>query len=313
VDWVRVGETPFGAVEAKSSVRKSNGTGNSQEPAPHRLPPNRGSLQMLLQSARPTWSWSTLEAVVEKLAKIEIRSGLALLLELEARKEDPADESINRKLRAAGEKAFTADTLSALASRAEFLESEIRWRENQPLKEVDLDQFRSDTRGGAAPALEPEDIPEQRFRVVNFWAFVREAPSLQAPILCRKDVGDLVGARQQTFDGFVKLSGEPGWLLRDLGGEHGLGRVLEPLEPELPRRGAARRGSPCCGTAPASCARTRARPPPSSASGARATRFSSSRRPFMVGFVSTQRRPQKAAGCRPASPRAGSPWCAAAC
>ncbi|CAK0848583.1 unnamed protein product [Prorocentrum cordatum] len=162
------------------------------------------------------------------------RSGLALLLELEARKEDPADESINRKLRAAGEKAFTADTLSALASRAEFLESEIRWRENQPLKEVDLDQFRSDTRGGAAPALEPEDIPEQRFRVVNFWAFVREAPSLQAPILCRKDVGDLVGARQQTFDGFVKLSGEPGWLLRDLGGEHGLGRVLEPLEPELP-------------------------------------------------------------------------------
>jgi hypothetical protein len=100
VDWARIGETPFGAPKAKSKDRKSTRTSNSEEPASHSLPPNRGSLQMLLQSARPTWSWSTLESVVEKLAKIEIRSGLALLLELETDKEDLAGESINRKLRA---------------------------------------------------------------------------------------------------------------------------------------------------------------------------------------------------------------------
>ena len=43
---------------------------SSEGPASRSLPPNRGSLQMLLQSARPTWSWNTLESVVEKLAKV---------------------------------------------------------------------------------------------------------------------------------------------------------------------------------------------------------------------------------------------------
>jgi len=49
-----------------------------------------------------------------------------------------------------------------------------------------------------------------------------------------KNLHDEVRAKEQTFDGFVKLLGEPGFILCDTGDDQGLGKVLEPVGEPLP-------------------------------------------------------------------------------
>jgi len=57
-------------------------------------------------------------------------------------------------------------------------------------------------------------------------AHVREVPSPGSPAISTRYQGELVFARSQTFDGWVRLAGEHGWMLV---GAEDLGQLLTPL------------------------------------------------------------------------------------
>lgn len=86
-------------------------------------------------------------------------------------------------------------------------------------------------------------LPLQEFRVLpKEGAVVRQKPNNEASVCGVRREGELVLAGEETFNGWVKLADGPGWILRDLAGEGGMGLALvssggaqDPLVPEIAR------------------------------------------------------------------------------
>mmetsp|Transcript_88284 Transcript_88284/g.274288 ORF Transcript_88284/g.274288 Transcript_88284/m.274288 type:complete len:649 (-) Transcript_88284:156-2102(-) len=77
----------------------------------------------------------------------------------------------------------------------------------------------------------PSDFgqPTQQYQVMTEWAYVRQDPVLHSAVHGKKARGELVLAGEETFDGWVHLVTEPGWIVKDMQGRHGVGEVLSPV------------------------------------------------------------------------------------
>lgn len=97
--------------------------------------------------------------------------------------------------------------------------------------------------GGARPAVKaqppssmgPSEQPTQTYQIMTEFAFVRQDPVHNAPIYGKKVRGEVFVAAEETFDGWVHLAEEPGWIIKDMQGRQGVGQVLNPVggEPVL--------------------------------------------------------------------------------
>jgi len=67
-------------------------------------------------------------------------------------------------------------------------------------------------RGSADPFAAPEGcvLPECKYAVVNE-VHVRAGPSVDTPTLASKSQGEVFSVVEETFDGWLRLHGEPGW------------------------------------------------------------------------------------------------------
>lgn len=74
------------------------------------LASNNKPMRKILHAARPDWSHKDLEVVQVKLARVQVENVVELQLALRS----VGCDHLNERLRAAGEKAFTARTLSSL-------------------------------------------------------------------------------------------------------------------------------------------------------------------------------------------------------
>eukprot|EP00913_Durusdinium_trenchii_P000143 g129.t1 len=117
--------------------------------------------------------------------------------------------ALNERLRAAGQKVFAAETIAALKAR------------------VDLEEM--------CLIINPR-LPRQRWEVTHDLAMVRDAPSLGARAVARKDKGQIVESVEETFDGFLKLPDQAGWCAKDKDcqGKLGIGQLLKPLGSSRP-------------------------------------------------------------------------------
>mmetsp|Transcript_142793 Transcript_142793/g.455932 ORF Transcript_142793/g.455932 Transcript_142793/m.455932 type:complete len:503 (-) Transcript_142793:9-1517(-) len=68
---------------------------------------------------------------------------------------------------------------------------------------------------GATNSSNPLGLPTQEFVVETKALPIRAEPSSQAPVSGAKKLGERVHACEETFDGWVKLADEPGWIPRD--------------------------------------------------------------------------------------------------
>eukprot|EP00747_Dinoflagellata_sp_TGD_P073885 gnl/TRDRNA2_/TRDRNA2_158106_c0_seq1.p1 gnl/TRDRNA2_/TRDRNA2_158106_c0~~gnl/TRDRNA2_/TRDRNA2_158106_c0_seq1.p1 ORF type:complete len:144 (+),score=44.88 gnl/TRDRNA2_/TRDRNA2_158106_c0_seq1:121-552(+) len=106
-----------GANAATSKSTASAVAANQKAPAPPAIV-TKVSLSELLQSARADWKEKALVNVLEKLAKIDIRSAEELVGALQSK----GKKALNRRLKEADEKQFTAETLQALRDSANMLQ-----------------------------------------------------------------------------------------------------------------------------------------------------------------------------------------------
>mmetsp|Transcript_142794 Transcript_142794/g.455938 ORF Transcript_142794/g.455938 Transcript_142794/m.455938 type:complete len:436 (-) Transcript_142794:116-1423(-) len=138
---------------------------------------------------------------------------------------------------------------------------------------------------GATNSSNPLGLPTQEFVVETKALPIRAEPSSQAPVSGAKKLGERVHACEETFDGWVKLADEPGWIPRDAHCDESLSASLRgsasgkeqlPLLPVCECAGSRRRMrcSWACTVVESLCSR--------------------SRRPIMGGFAS----PMTRAGCQ---------------
>lgn len=215
--------TPPAAVPVTPSPAKAVQPARAQRPL--RPPP---TLRSVLQAAKPDWTQKDLLNVEEKLGKAQVSTSQQLLEALQGR----AYGVLNEKLKAAGQKTFAADTLKTLKEKVqEMMEdpSEEVLDAPKALMEKPLPGGKMKTYAQIVGIDTNPQLPKQRFEVLNDMAMVRSAPSLLAAATDRKDKGDFITAFEETFDGFVHLDEEPGWITKDMRGLFGLGRLLEPV------------------------------------------------------------------------------------
>mmetsp|Transcript_72754 Transcript_72754/g.137559 ORF Transcript_72754/g.137559 Transcript_72754/m.137559 type:complete len:1495 (-) Transcript_72754:183-4667(-) len=184
----------------------------AQRPSAARLPAN---LSNFFGSACPAWSEKDKTSVIERLTKIKISRVSELISALRAK----GGDALNPRLRAANEKSFTQDTLTALRKYADTLD-------------VMVDKARNGTDGGSQASA---DLPRQTFKVVHDVVYIRDRPSRVGASIGSKTRGERVTAMEETFDGWVKLEGNQGWILRDMQGREGIGQLLTPegRQPQL--------------------------------------------------------------------------------
>lgn len=167
-------------------------------------PPEGTALKAILKSARPDWKERDCALAQEKLGKVGIKTGLELLMAVKTK----SKIDLNTRLKAVGEKAFAASTLQAFV--------------NPPA---------ADPKSSPSTASEKsvQIFPAHAFQVVHDMANVREDCSLTSISLERKTRGDVVGACLESFDGWIRLDGEPGWMMKDMKGTLGIGTLLSPM------------------------------------------------------------------------------------
>ena len=83
-----------------------------------------------------------------------------------------------------------------------------------------------------APVLQP--LIMQEYKVVHDFVYLRQEPALHAPILGRRHKGDSFKVSEETWDGWVKLHDQPGYVVKDMGGLQGIGKVLSCVGRVLP-------------------------------------------------------------------------------
>lgn len=83
-------------------------------------------------------------------------------------------------------------------------------------------------------ACNPLGLPTQEFEVTEDVPMRRE-PGVEAPVCGVKRLGDRIRAIEETFDGWVRLADEPGWILKDTQFLGGATASLMPIgEPNAP-------------------------------------------------------------------------------
>jgi len=174
--------------------------------APVSRPRPAPKLRDVLKAAKPNWTEKDLTAVVEKLLRAQVTG----FPELRDALHSSGSAALNERLRAAGQKVFAAETITALKSRVDL--------EDPPKPVIELN---------------PE-LPKQRWEVLHDLAMIRDAPSLGARAVARKDKGEIIESVEETFDGFLKLPDQAGWCAKDCQGKLGLGQLLRRLGPSVP-------------------------------------------------------------------------------
>lgn len=160
-------------------------------------------LRDVLKAAKPSWTEKDLTNVVEKLLKAQVTGFAELRDALRA----TGSAALNERLRAANQKVFAAETVAALKTRVDL--------EDPPKPVIEMNP----------------DLPKQRWEVIHDLAMIRDAPSLGARAVARKDKGEIIESVEETFDGFLKLPNEAGWCSKDCQGKLGLGELLQRLGP----------------------------------------------------------------------------------
>ena len=181
-------------------------------------------LRTILVAARPQWQESgATDDVVMKLVRADITCGEDLVRALES-----ADgQDLNAKLVAKGLQVFNESTLDGLCKQAKKWKREMM--RTKPRGQAQA--TRSAVLAGERPPA-GERAPAVCYEVVAELVLVRERPDPEAPVVAEKVRHDEASAREETFDGWVRLEGEPGWILRDLRGRQGVGRTLQPSDGE---------------------------------------------------------------------------------
>lgn len=138
--------------------------------------------------------------------------------------------------------ASLGDLAAAESSRAEAMLQMLRPAQPSHLSSSGRDEA---ARGlAASPAVISQDVratsvadvpngwggpPGHRFQVVHNQCAVRSDPMLHAQVLDVRQRGEYLTGVEETFDGWVRLVGEAGWMLRNMQGKDGLGVLLEPV------------------------------------------------------------------------------------
>lgn len=72
-------------------------------------------------------------------------------------------------------------------------------------------------------------LPVEEFRVVNTDPSIRNKPKFSGDVCGRLKRGELAKAVEETFDGWVMLADQPGWVPRDMGGRDGIRECLQEI------------------------------------------------------------------------------------
>eukprot|EP00913_Durusdinium_trenchii_P033866 g31702.t1 len=192
--------------------------------APKKRPQPYGGLTMagFLQAAKPDWSQKDITSVLERLGKITVTDLNSLLRALQSE----GSAGINARFKSVSEKSFTDTTLKALKSHAVKVHS----AEQERLKPKPAPAGPTDR--GASAANAP--VPMQEYKVIHDFVYLRQEPSLHAPILGKRPKGETFLASEETWDGWVKPHGQPGYVVKDMGGLQGIGKVLSMVGKALP-------------------------------------------------------------------------------
>lgn len=81
----------------------------------------------------------------------------------------------------------------------------------------------------AAALLSRSHLPSWDFRVVHEAVSVRAGPDSEAPVCGGFNFGDVIAAQEETFDGWVHLVNNAGWLQKALPANSGAEIFLQPL------------------------------------------------------------------------------------
>jgi len=206
VDWVhlnpRTATAPKASFPARSGSNANKAYGGM-------------TVAAFLQAAKPDWSAKEVTSVCEKLSKITVVDMPSLLRTLQSE----GSSGINQRLKTAGEKAFTDQTARALRQHARKVSDD----ETARVARASAPPERAAPSPQTSASLPP--LPTQEYRVVHEFAYVRQDPSLHSPLCGKKDQGETVHACEETFDGWIKLYGQPGYIIKDMGGKQGIGKI----------------------------------------------------------------------------------------
>mmetsp|Transcript_80951 Transcript_80951/g.203693 ORF Transcript_80951/g.203693 Transcript_80951/m.203693 type:complete len:961 (-) Transcript_80951:54-2936(-) len=75
-------------------------------------------------------------------------------------------------------------------------------------------------------------VPPREYEVVHDLVYVRQAPSLESRAINQRSRGAHVAAVEETFEGWVKLDGKPGWILKELRTGNSIRELLRPIGPK---------------------------------------------------------------------------------
>lgn len=207
LDWVRL--------NPRSEAPKTTPAKAKARPAPY------GGLSMggFLQAAKPEWTQKDITSVLERLGKITVTDMSSLLRTLQSE----GSAGVNQRFKAVGEKSFTDSTVRALREHAKKVAA------------LEAERLNPKPKPKAAPPANPlAPLPTQEYKVVHDFVYLRQEPSLHAPILGKRQRGDTFHASEETWDGWVKLHGQPGYIIKDMGGLSGIGKVLSQLGRAVP-------------------------------------------------------------------------------
>lgn len=189
-------ETMLSGKSGAGAAAGERAEGAAERPRPEFVPRD-ASLRMVFQFARPDWLTRDLVAAMEKLAQIGIANVPGLLEALRGR----GEQSLNSRLKRAGQRGFAQNTLQLLR-----------------------DQFEPGGVGSGAAAAAPQ------FEVVHKVVLMRGEAALTARVLGTKKQGDLVEVSAETYDGWLRLEKEHAWMLKEWRREEGgPGVLLAPL------------------------------------------------------------------------------------
>eukprot|EP00930_Biecheleria_cincta_P022235 TRINITY_DN1626_c0_g2_i3.p1 TRINITY_DN1626_c0_g2~~TRINITY_DN1626_c0_g2_i3.p1 ORF type:complete len:1056 (-),score=219.24 TRINITY_DN1626_c0_g2_i3:150-2924(-) len=89
----------------------------------------------------------------------------------------------------------------------------------------------------APKRAEDIQLETHHYKVVHKAVFIRDGPSLTDKVAGMKKEGDHVIATEETFDGWIHLKSEGGWMVKDMHGRDKVGKVLSSVgsKPTLAR------------------------------------------------------------------------------
>lgn len=236
---------PANGTKSVSSSKSPNSTVVAEQPIPSasaptaRKVPNKDNLRSFLTSARPDWTEGDIVAVMAKLSRVKIENVITLVCAL--RNKGAWSDGINKRLETAGEKRFAEKTLQALCDQADELDRKLQAEREKLAAARAASTARKEVTERAATSMRGADrsskdaelvaeraLPAKVFKVVHRVVHVHKKPFWDSPRLGKKMHGRLVVAAEETFDGWVRLVREPGWMLKDMRGQRCEGVLLEP-------------------------------------------------------------------------------------